>query len=448
MHHPFLKHLAFIFSILIITSLACATTAPTANAETGYRYDNLPDAGDEDEGISKYRAISQWGKTNLTYYFINETGKISGKAERDLIRAAFKLWADETPLFFNEVSDSTQADILIGWAEGDHGDGDPFDGPGEVLAHASYPNPYNDRQVFLHFDDSERWVNSDTQNVDLLTVAAHEIGHNLGLDHSNDPNALMFPSYSGPHRSLGNDDIAGVRSLYGITAQPAESPEAPPQGATPPPSANTDSAAAGISDNDEILRTGTDPQNKDTDSDGIGDGVEVYYRMNPLDPDMDKDGVSDGQEIAQGSDPFFPDQAADVAPELSKEVSDFLTKAIQLQIEAYRQGNASIAASIMAGDIFTVLESEISGLNQQRLVQISEIDFYQSKINDIRVISNNNIEVDTCEVWSTNIYQRSDGTLIQGTDPRLLPQTITIQKLDQGWFITNVNFFDAPAFCN
>ena len=98
MHHPFLKHLAFIFSILIITSLACATTAPTANAETGYRYDNLPDAGDEDEGISKYRAISQWGKTNLTYYFINETGKISGKAERDLIRAAFKLWADETPL--------------------------------------------------------------------------------------------------------------------------------------------------------------------------------------------------------------------------------------------------------------------------------------------------------------------------------------------------------------
>ncbi|MEK6751545.1 MAG: matrixin family metalloprotease [Chloroflexota bacterium] len=448
MRNSFPKHLALIVVLLLIVSLACSIFAPAANPETSYRYDNLPDAGDEDETALKYRAISQWGKTSLTFYFINGTGKISGETERDLIRAAFKLWADETPLTFNETTDSAQADILIGWAEGEHGDGDAFDGPGDVLAHASYPNPYNDGQVFLHFDDSERWVNSETQNVDLLTVAAHEIGHNLGLDHSSDPNALMYPSYSGPHRSLGQDDVAGVQSLYGLAAQPAESPEVPPQGATPPPSAKTDSDSDGISDEDEILRTGTDPQKEDTDSDGIGDGVEVYYRMNPLDPDMDKDGVNDGQEVAQGSDPFFPDQATDISPELNAEVNEFLTRAIQLQIEAYRQGNPNIAASIMAGDIFTFLKNEISGLNQQGFVQISEIDFYKSYVNNIRVISNTILEVDTCEVWGTNIYRRSDGALVQNIDPRLLPQTITIQKLDQGWFITNVNFLDAPAFCN
>ena len=448
MHHSFLKHVAFSLILLSIISLACSHTLPNAQTDPSYRYDNLPNESNEDESISKYRAISQWRKTNISYFFVNGTNKINGDAERDLIRAAFKLWADETPLSFNEAADSAQADILIGWAEGEHGDGDPFDGPGDVLAHASYPNPYNEKQVFLHFDDAERWVNSETQNVDLLTVAAHEIGHNLGLDHSNDPNALMFPSYSGPHRFLGNDDIAGVQSLYGLASQPAESPETPPQGATPPPSANTDSDNDGISDNDEVLRTDTDPKNKDTDGDGIGDGVEVYYRMNPLDPDMDKDGVSDGQEVAQGSDPFFPDQATEIPPELNKEISDFLTKAIQLQIEAYRQGNANIASSIMTGDIFNVMKSEIANLNQQGFVQISEIDFYKSNINDIRIISDTNIEVDTCEVWSTNIYQRSDGSLIQGTDPRLLPQTITIQKLNSGWFITDVNFFDAPAFCN
>ena len=448
MRHSLFGNFIGIFIILLFASLSCSTLTPTPEPETSYRYDNLPNAGDENETAAKFSAISQWGKTNLTYYFINGTEKINGDAERDLVRAAFALWADETPLAFNEGSDSTQADILIGWAESEHGDGDPFDGPGDVLAHASYPNPYQDRQVFLHFDNAERWVNSETQNVDLLTVAAHEIGHNLGLDHSDDPNALMYPSYSGSRRFLGQDDIAGVQSLYGLAAQPAESPEAPAQGATPPTSAQADSDNDGISDQDEILRTGTNPNKADTDSDGLNDGVEVINRMNPLDPDMDKDGLTDGQEVAQGSDPFFPDQAVNVSPELNKEVSDFITKAIELQIEAYRNGDARIASSILAGDLLATLETDITSLNQQDFAQISEIDYYQSYINDIRVISNTNLEVDTCEVWSTNIYRRSDGTLIQSTDPRLLPQTVTIQKLDQGWFITQVNFFDAPAFCN
>ena len=74
--------------------------------------------------------------------------------------------------------------------------------------------------MFLHFDDDERWVNSNTSNVDLLTVAAHEIGHTLGFAHSNDPGALMFPSYDGPRRFLGDDDIAGVQDLYGVASAP------------------------------------------------------------------------------------------------------------------------------------------------------------------------------------------------------------------------------------
>lgn len=447
MRHSFLKHLGIILTCILVVSIACSGFAPGQEVETTYRYDNLPDADDDDETSLSYRAISKWGKTDITYYFINGTEKISGDTERDLVRAAFALWADETPLTFTETNDPDSADILIGWAEGNHGDGDPFDGPGDVLAHASYPNPYEDRQVFLHFDNAERWVNSESQNVDLLTVAAHEIGHNLGFDHSNDPDALMYPSYLGPHRFLGEDDIAGAQALYGLASQPAPSPEAPPEDAAPPRSPNTDSDGDGISDENEILKTGTDPNKKDTDNDGIGDGVEVLYRMNPLDADMDKDGVNDGDEIRQGSDPFFPDQA-DVSPELSKEVSEFLTRAIQLQIQAYRDGNVNIVSSIMAGEIFEQMANEIDELNQQGLVQISEIDFYKSYIQDIRVINNENIEVDTCEVWSTKTYNRSNSELVRVAEPRLLPQTITIQKLNQGWFITQVSFFEAPAFCN
>jgi hypothetical protein len=425
--------------------LAC-TTFTSAPAEPEYRYDDLPPEGNTDAAIAEYQAISQWNKLEIAYFFINGTEKISGETERELVRQAFALWAAQTALTFTETSNSAAADILIGWASGDHGDGDPFDGPGDVLAHASFPNPFDDRSVFLHFDEDERWVNSNTQNVDLLTVAAHEIGHTLGLGHSSDPDALMFPSYRGPHRFLGDDDIAGVQNLYGVASAPQPAPSVP-EDESPPPSASQDADRDGISDRDEVLVTGTDPENSDSDGDGLGDGVEVVNRMNPLDADMDRDGVSDGQEVANGTDPFFPEQA-DVSPELENEVSDFLTEAIELQIEAYQRGDASVAASIMAGEVFETLANDIASLNSQGLVNISEIDYYESYIDDIRAISETHLEVDTCEVWSTATYRLSDAALVNSDGPTLLPQTITIQRLQAGWFITAVDFFEAPSFCN
>jgi len=315
-----------------------------------------------------------------------------------------------------------------------------------VLAHASFPNPYADRQVFLHFDDDERWVDSNTRDVDLLTVAAHEIGHTLGLAHSDDPNSLMYPSYDGPRRFLGDDDIAGIQGLYGVSSLPQPAPSIPGNEA-PPPAEGADQDQDGISDQDETLATGTDPNNPDSDNDGLLDGTEVVNRMNPLDPDMDKDGVSDGQEVDQGTDPFFPEQT-DISPQLEQDVSDFLTNAIELEIESYREESADIAASVMAGDALASLENEINSLRQQGLVVIAELDYYESFIHDIRVINNTTLEVDTCEVWSNDTYDRSTGELVDSQGPDLTPQTIIIQQLDSNWYITNVEFFDAPAFCS
>lgn len=438
-------------TILLLASsliLACTLTIPTSSpSEPQYRYDDLPGESNESEAISEYRAISKWDDLDITYFFENGTDQLAGDLERDLVRRAFTLWSDQTPLTFTEVSRIAEADITVAWAVRDHADGDPFDGPGDVLAHASFPNPYDNAQVILHFDDEERWVDSETRNVDLLTVAAHEIGHTLGLAHSDDPNALMFAAYSGPHRSLSADDVAGVQAIYGMASGPEPAPEAPPQDATPPPSDGQDSDADGIADQDEVLVTGTDAKNADSDGDGLLDGVEVANRMNPLDPDMDKDGVNDGQEVDRGTDPFFPEQA-DIPAELENEVSEFLTRAIDLQIDAYRQGDASIAAPIMTGAILENLSADISSLNQQGLVSISEIDYYESYINDIRVIDNAHLEVDTCEVWTTNTYNQSNGQLVESQGPELLPQTITIEQLNGSWFITTVDFLEAPAFCS
>ena len=437
----------FISSLL----LACSLTIPTAqparpSAEPQYRYDNLPKKANESAAIAEYRTISTWDKQDIAYSFENGTAQLEGEVERDVIRRAFALWAEQTSLTFTEVTDNSTADIVIAWAVGDHGDGDPFDGPGDVLAHASFPNPYDKSQVFLHFDDDEHWVDSETRDVDLLTVAAHEIGHTLGLAHSSDPDALMFASYSGAHRFLSEDDIAGIQSLYGVGSSPEPPPEAPPQDATPPPVAGQDSDSDGIADEEEVLVTGTDPKNPDSDGDGLLDGAEVSNRMNPLDPDMDKDGVPDGQEVDQGTDPIFPEQP-DVPADLEQQVSDFLTRAIELEIEAYRNNDPSLASSIMTGPVLDDLTAEIDALKQQGLLSISEIDYYQSYIHDIRLISDTQLEVDTCEVWTTEIYRESDGQLVDSQGPSLLPQTITIEQLNGSWFISTVDFQNAPAFC-
>ncbi len=241
--------------------------------------------------------------------------------------------------------------------------------------------------------------------------------------------------------------MVGAQAIYGVASAPEPAPEAPPQDATPPPASGQDSDQDGLSDDDEVLVTGTDANNPDSDGDGLVDGVEVSNRMNPLDPDMDRDGVPDGQEVDQGTDPFFPEQA-DVPEDLENEVSEFLTRAIELQIEAYRNNDPSIAASIMAGLVLDNLASDINSLSQQGLVSLSEIDYYQSYIEDIRVINNARIEVDTCEVWTTDTYRLSDSELIDSQGPDLLPQTITIEQLDGNWYITTVDFLQAPAFCS
>lgn len=286
---------------------------------TGVAYDSLPDSGDPK--LAQYKLRDRWNKQDLTYYLKVATSQLPADVQRQIFRKAFDTWSAACSLSFREVGSPSQADLILGFGTGAHCalysgpcPTDPkvaFDGPGKILAHCYFPGQ-GDISGDAHFDDEEDWSQSVSTNK-LLAVAIHELGHGLGLEHSDDPSAIMYPTYS-PSKpaQLGSDDTAGIRKLYGSRNGdiPPESPPSPPSDPpNVPPGGNPksgDSDGDGVPDTVEIYYLGTNPNDPDTDDDGLSD-IEAYYWLNPLNPDTDGDGRSDGKEIAEGTNPYVPD---------------------------------------------------------------------------------------------------------------------------------------------
>ncbi|XP_048518549.1 matrix metalloproteinase-14 isoform X2 [Dendroctonus ponderosae] len=215
---------------------------------------------------------SRWKVKNLSYKISKYPPKLKRKEVDAEVQRAFNVWSGYTDLSFTPKSG--QVHIEIRFETGEHGDGDPFDGPGGTLAHAYFPPrdqqyltsphinfPFSQgfRQRFFgvgrqfqpwfslgpwfqtpsytptfhpqnpaahpgkvfggdaHFDASESWSINSYRGTNLFQVAAHEFGHSLGLSHSDVRSALMAPFYRGydPAFSLDQDDVSGIQALYG-----------------------------------------------------------------------------------------------------------------------------------------------------------------------------------------------------------------------------------------
>jgi len=177
-------------------------------------------------GIQDYQLTQRWNHTNITYSIANSLRQFNAQDVNAVIAQAFQSWANVTPLTFTQVNG--RGDINIQFAA--------IDGPLNILGETCPPGESCAGDVT--FDNAENWTLGPPdpqgyQNISFLGVASHEFGHAIGLLHTTDATALMYPEYSPYDLQPAPDDIAGIQRLYGPGGGRVSNPTAVPNVPTP-----------------------------------------------------------------------------------------------------------------------------------------------------------------------------------------------------------------------
>jgi hypothetical protein len=158
------------------------------------------------------------GVSSNLFSTFNSNPRLAGQWQNQILRAA-QVWAQQTNINFVVVPDNGAPSGSGTTEQGDPGFGDIRIGGyafgNSTLARTYQPPPVNNFSIAgdIAFNTQQKFTIGSTY--DLFTVAAHEFGHALGLDHSSATNqAVMYPSYNGVKTNLTSDDIAGIENVY------------------------------------------------------------------------------------------------------------------------------------------------------------------------------------------------------------------------------------------
>lgn len=133
--------------------------------------------------------------------------------------AAFRIWERAAGLSFHEVSDTRDADIVLG------AQGKPR---GVAFANVSYASSEAKDGVraidkaLVCLNPEHQWKVGFDGNEDVYDIRytlIHEIGHTIGLDHPGPSGQVMAFRYTEAFEDLQPGDLFGVQLLYGHAAE-------------------------------------------------------------------------------------------------------------------------------------------------------------------------------------------------------------------------------------
>ncbi len=166
------------------------------------------------------------GSAELTYTIRNAPSSLSQAEVSAAIDTAFDAWASVVDITFTQVNQTGLRDSIdISFTN--------IDGSGRTLAQAYFPDDVNPARIAgdIQFDSSEIWEVGNSRGnraFDLVWVAAHEIGHSLGLDHLPEFGSVLqaFVSPNQSFAGLSTSDVTAIRRLY-AAADDGVTPETP-----------------------------------------------------------------------------------------------------------------------------------------------------------------------------------------------------------------------------
>jgi len=179
-----------------------------------------------------YTTYAKWPTSQVTFYLnVANAADVSATAATAAVQYALNVWNTQSGTTFRYQYGGTVSDTSTAYDNRN------------VLIFRNATNGSAIGTTYSWWDSNKNLLDSDivmwSGNINFFAgtsgcgvlpnaayiedVTTHELGHALGLNHSTNSAATMYPSYSycsQALRTLASDDIAGAKALYPAAAQP------------------------------------------------------------------------------------------------------------------------------------------------------------------------------------------------------------------------------------